>query len=142
MAIKLLQDTALGPQLVTHITTSTVDDGQFTWIAANSGVNFGTAGLRVEVSLVSNPTILDRSSETFTVPENTNTYFVNDRAASGDEYTSSLGSNRNTGKVATAPKPYPNNVLRIYTLGAGIRSRSIPANIRCSVRWLFLTPVR
>ena len=119
VAIKLLQDTPLGPQFVTNITNSTVDDGSFTWIAANSGVNFGTKGLRIEVSLVSNPTVLDRSTETFTVPENTTTYFVNDSASTGDEFTSSLGSNRNTGKLATSPKPFPNNVLRIYTLGAG-----------------------
>ena len=32
-------------------------------------------------------------------------------------YASAAGSNRNTGRLATAPKPYPNNVLRIYTLG-------------------------
>ncbi len=116
--IDLWRDTASGPQYVTQISSGTPDDGSFNWIAANSGVNFATYGLRVEVSLAVNRTIVDRSSESFTVPEDTNTFFVNDRVLAGDEYTSAAGNNRNTGKLADRPKPYPNNVLRIYSLGA------------------------
>ncbi len=124
IVIELLRDTATGPQLVTNITAGTEDDGVFTWIAANTlvggvpAVNYGTYGWRIQISLQNNPTILDRSSESFSVPENTNTFFVNDSSTAGDQFTSSMGSNRNTGKVANAPKPYPNNVLRIYSLGA------------------------
>ncbi len=119
IAIQLLQDSPSGPVLVTNISTGTVDDGSFSWIAANSGIDYGTYGLRIRISLAANATIMDRSIETFTVPENTITYFVNDRSSAGDESTLSLGSNRNTGKLASAPKPYPNNVLRIYTLSSG-----------------------
>ncbi|MEO1524779.1 MAG: right-handed parallel beta-helix repeat-containing protein, partial [Planctomycetota bacterium] len=36
-----------------------------------------------------------------------------------DEYTSNPGNNRNTGKLPDRPKPYPNNVIRAYSLGAG-----------------------
>ena len=118
VVIDLLQDTPQGPVLVTNLTTGTPDDGVFTWIAANSGVNYNTKGLRIQVSLATNPTITDRSSEAFTVPENTNTFFVNDKSLSGDQFTSAIGNNRNTGKVASAPKPYPNNIMRIYSLGA------------------------
>ncbi len=118
VVIRLLQDTAQGPVLVTTISTGTPDTGVFTWIAGNSGVDFNTKGLRIQLSLASNQTILDRSTETFTVPENTNTFFVNDSSTSGDEYTTAVGNNRSTGKVSSAPKPYPNNVARIYSLGA------------------------
>ncbi len=108
-----------GPQIVTQITSNTPDDGAFTWIAGNSGIDYGTYGLRIEVTLAANETVRDRSSESFTVPENTTTYYVNDRSNSADLVTSTLGNNRATGKLISAPKPYPNNVLRIYSLGAG-----------------------
>ena len=39
------------------------------WIAGNSGVNFGTKGLRIQISLANNLTVLDRSTETFAVPQ-------------------------------------------------------------------------
>ncbi len=118
VVIDLYQDTAQGPQFVTRISTGTPDDGEFSWIAANNGINYGTYGLRIQLSLGTNATILDRSTETFTVPENTNTFFVNDGVLLGDEYVTAVGNNRNTGKLASIPKPYPNNVLRIYSLGA------------------------
>ena len=124
VVIELLRDTPTGPQFVTHVTTGTDDDGVFTWIAGNTllgavpAMDFGTYGWRLAISLGNNPTVNDRSSETFSVPENTNTFFVNDTITTGDQFTSAVGSNRNTGKVAGAPKPYPNNVLRIYSLGA------------------------
>ncbi|MFN9913667.1 MAG: hypothetical protein ACK53L_13830, partial [Pirellulaceae bacterium] len=116
--IDLYQDSAFGPTFVTRISGGAPDTGTFTWIAANSGVNYGTSGLRIQIMLADNSTILDRSTETFTVPENTNTFFVNDGNLSNDEFTSAMGNNRHTGKVSSAPKPYPNNVLRIYTVGA------------------------
>jgi hypothetical protein len=52
-------------------------DGQLTWTPADSGVAYGTYGLRVQVSLVGNRVVLDRSTEPFAVPENTNTLYVN-----------------------------------------------------------------
>ncbi len=116
--IDLYQDAVGGPVYITTIAASTSDDGEFTWIAANSGINYGTYGLRVQISLVDNTTVLDRSTESFTVPENTNTFFVNDASIVGDQYVSVVGNNRQTGKLASTPKPYPNNVLRIYELGA------------------------
>ncbi len=118
VVIDLYQDTPNGPTPVTRITGGTPDDGEFTWIAANSGIAYGTYGLRIQVSLANNIAVLDRSTETFTVPENTNTFFVNDGSTVGDEYVGAAGSNRNTGKLSSIPKPYPNNVLRIYSVSA------------------------
>ncbi|MEQ1829659.1 MAG: right-handed parallel beta-helix repeat-containing protein, partial [Pirellula sp.] len=118
VVIELLQDTAQGPKLLTTITTGTPDNGSYTWIAGNSGIDFGTKGLRIQLSLATNRAVLDRSTEAFATPENTNTFFVNDNLTAGDQYTTAIGSNRNTGKLASSPKPYPNNVTRIYSLGA------------------------
>ena len=68
---------------------------------------YGTYGLRIEVSLVSDPAVFDRSTETFTVPENGSTYYVNDGSTANDQYTTAAGSNRNDGKLPSAPKPNP-----------------------------------
>ena len=118
--IDLLQDGPHGPQLVNTIASSTPDDGEFIVIPANLGVNFDTLGLRVQVSLVTDPMTIDRSQESFTVPDNSLTYFVDDGSNANDEYTSSaVGSNRNTGKRADVPKPHPVNLLRAYDLPPG-----------------------
>ncbi len=118
VAIDLYSDTPHGPVFVTNIINGTPDDGEFTWIAGNSGVNFGTYGLRIQLSLAENRTVLDRSSETFTVPESGDNFYVNDTLTNGDVYTTAAGSNRNTGKLPVAPKPFPENLLRTYSLGA------------------------
>ncbi len=117
--IDLYQDGPNGPQFLTNITPSTPDTGEYTWIAADSDIDYGTYGLRIQISLVGDPAVYDRSTETFTVPENTTTFYVNDGSTVGDQYTTAPGSNRNDGKLPSAPMPYPNNVLRIYSLGPG-----------------------
>ncbi len=43
---------------------------------------------------------------------------MNDTAATNDVYSTSIGSNRHTGKLPSAPKPFPENLLRTYSLGA------------------------
>ncbi len=115
--IDLYQDSPDGPTYLLTIAASTPDDGEFLWIPADSGIDYGTYGLRIHVSLTDNPAVFDRGAESFKVPENTTTFYVNDSVTTGDEYTTAPGNNRNTGKLPNAPKPYPNNVLRIYTLG-------------------------
>ena len=121
--IDLYQDGPNGPEPFLNITPITDDDGLFDWTPANDLVDYGTYGLRIQVTLVdpalNHSMALDRSSETFTVPENTQFYYVNDDSLDGDQHTTAAGDNRNTGKLSDRPKPYPNNVLRIYTVGAG-----------------------
>ncbi|MEO1525824.1 MAG: right-handed parallel beta-helix repeat-containing protein [Planctomycetota bacterium] len=116
--IDLLQDTPSGPVFHTNIVAVTDDDGQFSWTPADDLIGYGTFGWRIQISLVGDAISFDRSAETFAVPENTNTFYVNDGSSVGDQYTSALGNNRSTGKTPSTPKPYPNNVLRIYSLGA------------------------
>ena len=118
--IELLQDGPQGPALLATITNSTLDDGEFIWIPANSGINFDTTGLRLQVSLVNHPLSIGRAAESFAVPDAGMNYYVDDRSNAGDEYTpGAVGSNRNTGKTPLSPKPHPVNLLRAYDLPAG-----------------------
>lgn len=118
--VDLYQDTADGPALVTTIAAATPDDGELIWIPSTSGIAFGTHGLRIQISLVANPLVLDRSTESFTVPEAGSQFYVDDASDAGDAYTpGAIGSNRNTGKLAGAPKPNPVNLARVYDLGPG-----------------------
>ena len=119
ITIELLQDTPAGSVLHTVISASTPDDGSYEWTPADDSIDYGTYGWRIQVSLVGDSAVLDRSTEVFAVPEETSTYYVNDQSLIHDEYTSASGSNRNTGKLPDRPKPYVNNVIRVYSLSAG-----------------------
>jgi Ca2+-binding RTX toxin-like protein len=123
--IALYQDTPVGPglpaepKLLEIIAASVPNTGSYTWIPANSGISYGTYGLRIQVSLVGTPSVFDRSTEAFTVPENGSTYYVNDASTANGQYTTAPGSNRNDGMLPSAPLPNIDNVLRNYTLTAG-----------------------
>ncbi|MEQ1825678.1 MAG: right-handed parallel beta-helix repeat-containing protein [Pirellula sp.] len=119
ITIDLYQDSTTGPVLHSNIASNLADTGSYEWKPLDNGLNYGMHGLRIQVSYTNNPTVLSRSTETFSVPENTEDFYVNDGQTVSDEYTSAIGDNRNTGKHAGAPKPYPNNVLRTYTVGTG-----------------------
>ena len=115
--IDLIQDGPDGPAFVLNIASGTADDGEFIWIPGNSGIDFGTHGLRIQLSLVHDLTVIDRSQESFSVPEDGGNYYVDDGSNTGDQTTpGASGSNRHTGKTPDAPKPNPVNVLREYTL--------------------------
>ena len=117
--IDLYQDSPAGPALLLNITPSTSDNGEFIWTPQNSALKFGTAGLRIQVSHVSNNLTLDRSTENFTIPEDGQNYFIADAANTNDEYTpNATGNNRATGKLPTAPKPLLTALLRVYDFGA------------------------
>ena len=115
--IDLYQDGPGGPTFLKRITASTPDTGQFAWIPANFGLTFGTFGLRVQVSLVATPSASDRSVETFDIPENIHTFYVNDGSTTGDQYTTAVGSNRNDGRLPSAPKPLLSTIFEAYALG-------------------------
>ncbi len=112
-------DPVLGPKLLTTIAASVPDTGSYLWIPSNSGINYGTYGLRIQISLVNDKSVVDRGTETFTVPESGSTYYVNGGTTANTEYTTAVGSNRNTGKTPATPKPNPVNVLRTYDLNSG-----------------------
>ncbi|MDB5358544.1 MAG: hypothetical protein JWN24_4997, partial [Phycisphaerales bacterium] len=116
--IDVYQDVSGVPQLLKNITPSIPDTGSLSWIPQNFALTYGTFGLRIKVSLVSTPSASDLSSETFAIPENTHTYYVNDGSTTGDQYTMAVGSNRNTGRLPTAPKPLLSTLFAAYSLGS------------------------
>ncbi|WP_182865929.1 right-handed parallel beta-helix repeat-containing protein [Rhodopirellula sp. JC639] len=117
--IELWQDTSDGPAFLTTITTATANDGQYTWTPVSSGIDFGTHGLRLQLSLANDRIVFDRSFESFSVPEQSSQYFVNDVLSGADQYTTAAGSHRNTGRLADRPKPSIDSVLQAYMLSAG-----------------------
>ncbi|MCC6511986.1 MAG: right-handed parallel beta-helix repeat-containing protein, partial [Pirellulaceae bacterium] len=117
--IDLYQDAASGAQYLLTIAASAPDTGRFDWTPALNNIDFGTKGLRLQIQLTNAQIAFDRSTESFSVPENSPDYYVNDASRTGDLLTTAIGNNRHTGKVPSSPKPLPTNVLRIYTVGAG-----------------------
>ncbi|MCA9137876.1 MAG: right-handed parallel beta-helix repeat-containing protein, partial [Planctomycetales bacterium] len=115
--IDLYQESPDGPVFVTTIVAATPDDGEYVWTPANSGVDYGTHGLIIQVSRSDDPMLFDRSTETFTVPENTTTFYVNDGSQADDQYTTAVGSTRHSGRTPDEPKRLPVNLLRVYSLG-------------------------
>ena len=115
--IDLYQDGPNGPQFYANITPATPDTGSYFWEPSASGVPYGTYGLRIEVSLVNDTAVMDRSTETFAVPESGNSFYVAPPGSSGGVFTTAGGSNRNTGKLPSASKPSPAAILQTYSLG-------------------------
>ncbi len=115
--IDLYQDGTNGPAFLQTIAAGAADTGSYAWTPSNNNLGYGIYGLRIQVSIVGVAEAFDRSVETFTVPENTKTFYVNDASTAGDQYTKAAGSNRNTGRIASAPKPNPVNILRVYSIG-------------------------
>ena len=115
--IDLYQQGPYGPAFVTTIVAATPDDGEYAWTPANSGVDYGTHDLMIHVSRSDDLMIFDRSTETFTVPEDTTTYYVNDSDQANDQYTTAIGATRHSGKTPDEPKRLPTNLLRLYSLG-------------------------
>ncbi len=107
------------PKFLLTITASTANTGSYTWIPTPGQIPFGTHGLRIQVSLVSSRGVFDRSTEAFTIPENSTNYYVNDSSTANDQYTTAVGSNRNDGVKPSEPLPNIDNVLRNYSLGSG-----------------------
>jgi hypothetical protein len=120
--IELWQDGPSGPALRSVIAASAPDTGQFSWTPSSSGLSAGDQGLRIRIVSAANPKIYDMSTETFAIPQAGNTFYVNDTSTTGDEYTTAVGSNRNTGKLPSAPLGNPDNLFRTY---AGIGPGSV-----------------
>src|SRR5205085_1792296 len=117
--IELWQDGPNGPAFRSTIALSTADTGRYSWTPSANGLTYGDSGLHIRVISVVNASVYDMSTEAFKVPENGSIYYVNDSSTAGDQYTTAVGSNRNDGKLASAPKPNPVNLFRTYDITGG-----------------------
>ena len=118
--IDLYQDVGGVPTFLMTIASSAADNGSFSWIPANSGLSANTTGLRIQVSMVGTPAILDRSTEAFAiVPSNATAFYINDGSTTNDQYTTVAGNNRATGLSPSSPLPMLTTLMREYTIGSG-----------------------
>ena len=70
----MYQDSPEGPALVATLEEEYPDVGEYLWLpsthpATQSLLDFGTHGLRIQISLSEDAHILDRSTEPFSLPE-------------------------------------------------------------------------
>ncbi|MCP4707532.1 MAG: hypothetical protein GY869_02815, partial [Planctomycetes bacterium] len=121
--IDLYTESADGPEWLLTIADAAPDIGQYTWVPAlpaENNLDYNTHGLRIQVSLVGAAAVVDRGTETFSIPEEGTDYYVDDHENIDDDLTPvAVGSNRNTGKTDLAPKPNPANILHTYDLTTG-----------------------
>ncbi|MBI3867660.1 MAG: right-handed parallel beta-helix repeat-containing protein, partial [Verrucomicrobia bacterium] len=96
------------------LATARVNDGGFAWNPATP-TQKGLIRLRSE----SFPGATDVSRGTFVVGTASRSFYVNDGSRSGDQYTSAVGSNANSGTTPADPMASLNALLAAYKLGAG-----------------------
>src|SRR5262249_6598580 len=100
------------------IDTVPASPGEYTWTPANSGLPADSAKrYKIIITSVDDTSVTASSREPFAVPSAGNVYYVNDNSQTGDEYTSAVGNNRNTGKTAADPKANLLPMLTNYDLG-------------------------
>ena len=80
--------------------------------------NFITAGNTALVRVTANG-VSSVSNQGFTVANAGHDYFINDNSTIGDEYTSAVGNDLNSGKTPDAPMASLAALVRAYTLGPG-----------------------
>ena len=117
--IELWQDGADGPALRATIAAATPDDGEHIWIPSSSGLDFGTYGLRIQVSLVNAPIVIDRRRRPSRCPRTarpTGWTMLQRRTTSTRRAASATIATPASSR--TAPKPYATNLLRVYDLNA------------------------
>jgi len=104
---------------VRDIATVQASAGAFGWSPQQSGITPSAADrYRIVLVAADDPTLTDRSRESFSVPALTASYFVDDASNSNDEFTpNAVGNNRNTGTTALDPKANLLPLLRSYDLG-------------------------
>src|SRR5262249_47350377 len=84
--------------LLASIGTVAASAGSFTGTPQNSGITpDSTTRYRIRITSVTNPAVNAASREPFAVPPDSPIYYVNDASTVGDEYTTAVGNNRNTG---------------------------------------------
>ncbi len=114
-------DGASWTTVATGLTLDAYGNGQTQWTPDTETVG-NTARLRV-VATINPPsgavTVSDVSDEGFLIANAGNKYYVNDGSLAGDEYTTAVGNNANSGKDPSRPMASLAALLRAYDLDAG-----------------------
>ncbi len=103
-----------------YIGTTAVSAGTYTWTPEYSNISPDSSQrYRIVLTSVNNTAVDTQSREPFAVPSAGDNFYVNDGSTVGDEYTTAVGSNRNTGKNPWDPKATVRPILANYTLTPG-----------------------
>ena len=121
------------PASVATIATATDDDGVFAWTIPTSVTPANDYRLRIRAS---QGLAEGRSYAPFLITADTNVFYVNDTALTGDQFTTAVGNNANSGTTPDDPVRSIYTLIHSYDLGPGdvIRvdtgSYHVPINIR------------
>ncbi|MBI5618467.1 MAG: tandem-95 repeat protein, partial [Gammaproteobacteria bacterium] len=107
--------------VVTGVTLDRYGRGQAQWTPTTETV--GNTALIRAVATINPPsgaiTVSDVSDEAFLIANGGHTFYVNDGSTIGDEYTTALGNNLNSGKDPNHPVASLATLLRAYDLDPG-----------------------
>ena len=98
----------------TQVATSRVNDGGFAWNPTTP-----TQKGMIRLTSLSHREVVDISNDTFVVGTATRSFYVNDGTTAGDQYTSAVGNNANSGTTRNDPMASLNALLAAYALGPG-----------------------
>ena len=112
--------------------------------SGNSGVNFDTPGLRIQISLSNDPSRSTGGRSRSRFPTTYSTFFVDDASNANDEYTPARPARiAIPASEPDSPKPHPVNLLRAYDIPAGaivsIDTRRLSA-VRCPADFRLAEP--
>ncbi|RRS02949.1 tandem-95 repeat protein [Aquabacterium soli] len=95
--------------------------GQTTWVpTAETAGNTALIRATATINPASGPVVVsDVSDEAFLIANGGKVYYVNDASLAGDEYTTAVGDNANSGKSADKPMASLAALLRAYDLNPG-----------------------
>ena len=102
----------------TTIAAGIANSGHYDW-TVDGGVFAAGSNYRVRVSSTANSTIFDLSDQTFTISAPVHAYYINDNSTTGDQYTTAVGNDANSGLVAAAPMASLQALLAKYSLHPG-----------------------
>src|SRR5258708_17145354 len=92
-------------------------EGTLSWAIPTKGLSPKT-NYQMRATKVS-PSLTDTSNATFTITAPVHNYYVNDNSTAGDQYTTAVGDDANSGLDAAHPKASIRSLLLAYSLGAG-----------------------
>ncbi|MFO0858027.1 MAG: right-handed parallel beta-helix repeat-containing protein [Phycisphaerales bacterium] len=100
----------------TTIGTNELNDGVFAWTP--TAANQTLQGL-IRITSTTIPSATDTSVDVFTVGTSGTNYYVNNNSTTGDQYTTTTGSNLNTGTTPADPMSSLNALLAAYDINPG-----------------------